>query len=203
MATADAMIGVFDAKYHYEFWRPVTAIRNGDEDGNAANRARRHLGAPGPTPMHPSIPARIASSRGSAGTVMQAVFGTGTLPEFTLATPTAPGSHASVDTFEDYISEPSNARIWRGSIIGFQPKSNRYGSEDRRVHRPKLLATIEIAVVCCRNNRWRLFDPSALVTRVASGVTGESRATRRSARRVSGAHSRCGKCPAPSISRRS
>ncbi|HKZ74125.1 MAG TPA: vanadium-dependent haloperoxidase, partial [Steroidobacteraceae bacterium] len=32
----DAMIAVFDAKYHYGFWRPITAIRNGDIDGNAA-----------------------------------------------------------------------------------------------------------------------------------------------------------------------
>ena len=30
------MIAVFDAKYHYNFWRPVTAIRNGDADGNDA-----------------------------------------------------------------------------------------------------------------------------------------------------------------------
>src|SRR5207245_2682662 len=34
MATADAMVAIFDAKYHYEFWRPITAIRNGDIDGN-------------------------------------------------------------------------------------------------------------------------------------------------------------------------
>ena len=36
VATADAMIAVFDAKYKYEFWRPITAIRNGDIDGNPA-----------------------------------------------------------------------------------------------------------------------------------------------------------------------
>jgi hypothetical protein len=36
-ATADAMVAVFDAKYYYEFWRPVTAIRNGDEDNNPGN----------------------------------------------------------------------------------------------------------------------------------------------------------------------
>jgi hypothetical protein len=35
-AMDDAMIAVFDAKYHYNFWRPVTAIRNGDNDGNDA-----------------------------------------------------------------------------------------------------------------------------------------------------------------------
>ena len=32
----DALIAVFDAKYHYEFWCPVTAIRNGDIDNNPA-----------------------------------------------------------------------------------------------------------------------------------------------------------------------
>jgi hypothetical protein len=36
VALTDAYIAVFDAKYHYEFWRPVTAIRNGDVDGNPA-----------------------------------------------------------------------------------------------------------------------------------------------------------------------
>ena len=35
-ATDDAMIAVFDAKYHYNFWRPITAIRNADIDGNNA-----------------------------------------------------------------------------------------------------------------------------------------------------------------------
>ena len=36
LATADAFIAIFDAKYAYNFWRPVTAIRNGDMDGNDA-----------------------------------------------------------------------------------------------------------------------------------------------------------------------
>ncbi len=35
-AQDDAMIAIFDAKYHYNFWRPVTAIRSGDIDGNDA-----------------------------------------------------------------------------------------------------------------------------------------------------------------------
>src|SRR5262249_13687625 len=36
VAESDAMIAVMDAKYKYEFWRPITAIRNGDIDGNPA-----------------------------------------------------------------------------------------------------------------------------------------------------------------------
>jgi hypothetical protein len=35
-ALNDAIIAVLDAKYHYNFWRPITAIRNGDIDGNPA-----------------------------------------------------------------------------------------------------------------------------------------------------------------------
>ena len=36
MATADAAVAVFDAKYAYQFWRPITASRKGDQDGNGA-----------------------------------------------------------------------------------------------------------------------------------------------------------------------
>jgi hypothetical protein len=44
IAASDAAIAVFDAKYHYEFWRPITAIRNGDRD-DPGHRARRDLAA--------------------------------------------------------------------------------------------------------------------------------------------------------------
>ena len=39
---ADAYIGCFNAKYHFSFWRPVTAIRNGDIDGNALTELPHH-----------------------------------------------------------------------------------------------------------------------------------------------------------------
>ena len=54
---ADALIACFDAKYHYAFWRPITAIRAGDTDGNDAT-----VGDPGlvpaasGTPNHPEYP---------------------------------------------------------------------------------------------------------------------------------------------------
>ena len=114
MATADAMVAVFDAKYYYEFWRPVTAIRNGDEDNNPATERDAAWEPLGPTPMHPEYPCAHCIVAGSAGTVMQAFFGTGTLPEFTLTTPTAPGVTRRWTRLQDYIDEPSNARIWSG-----------------------------------------------------------------------------------------
>jgi len=114
MATADAMVAVFDAKYEYEFWRPITAIRNGDQDNNPDTERDATWEPLGPTPMHPEYPCAHCIIAGSAGTVMEAVFGIGMLPEFSLTTPTAPGVTHHWTRLEDYIAEPSNARIWSG-----------------------------------------------------------------------------------------
>ena len=56
VAGADASIAVFDAKYHYEFWRPITAIRNGDIDGNPATERDATWQPIDNTPMHPEYP---------------------------------------------------------------------------------------------------------------------------------------------------
>ena len=122
MATADAMVAVFDAKYHYEFWRPITAIRNGDIDGNPQTDRDPAWDSLGPAPLHPEYPCAHCIVAGTAGTVMQAFFGTGTLPEFSLATPTAPGVTHRWTRLEDYIQEPSNARIWSGIHYRFSTK---------------------------------------------------------------------------------
>ena len=122
MATADAMVAIFDAKYHYEFWRPITAIRNGDIDGNPQTERDATWDSLGPSPMHPEYPCAHCIVAGAAGTVMQAFFGTGTLPEFSLTTPTAPGVTHRWTRLEDYIGEPSNARIWSGIHYRFSTK---------------------------------------------------------------------------------
>jgi hypothetical protein len=122
MATADAMVAVFDAKYHYEFWRPITAIRNGDIDGNPQTERDASWDSLGPAPMHPEYPCAHCIVAGAAGTVMQSFFGTGTLPEFSLTTPTAPGVTHRWTRLEDYIEEPLNARIWSGIHYRFSTK---------------------------------------------------------------------------------
>ena len=114
MATTDAMVAVFDAKYEYEFWRPITAIRNGDQDDNPDTERDATWEPLGPTPMHPEYPCAHCIVGATAGTVMQSVFGTGTLPEFNLTTPTAPGVTHNWTKLDDYIAEPSNARVWSG-----------------------------------------------------------------------------------------
>jgi hypothetical protein len=47
----DAIIAVLDAKYHYNFWRPITAIRNGDMDGNPATDREATFAGPPRSPV--------------------------------------------------------------------------------------------------------------------------------------------------------
>jgi hypothetical protein len=113
MAATDSFIAVFDAKYAYNFWRPVTAIRNGDSYGNG--QVRRD-GAWLPlidTPMHPEYPCAHCISSTAVGTVLAAHFG-GRPISVTMTSPTAPGVTRRWERLEDYMQEVNNARIWAG-----------------------------------------------------------------------------------------
>jgi hypothetical protein len=73
---ADAYIGCFNAKYHFSFWRPVTAIRNGDIDGNELTVADPAWTPLGVTPGHPEYPAAHACLTGSLANTLEQYFGT-------------------------------------------------------------------------------------------------------------------------------
>jgi hypothetical protein len=73
---ADAYIGCFNAKYHFSFWRPVTAIRNGDIDGNELTVADPAWTPLGSTPGHPEYPAAHACLTGSLANTLEQYFGT-------------------------------------------------------------------------------------------------------------------------------
>jgi hypothetical protein len=91
IAINDAIIAVLDAKYHYNFWRPITAIRNGDNDGNPATDREATWQPIANTPMHPEYPCAHCIQSGSVAGVVRAVFGTGEIPEIAMTSPTAPG----------------------------------------------------------------------------------------------------------------
>jgi hypothetical protein len=61
-AVADTFIAVFDAKYHYDFWRPISAIRNGDIDDNPATALDPTWQPIDNTPMHPEYPCAHCSA---------------------------------------------------------------------------------------------------------------------------------------------
>jgi hypothetical protein len=122
VARADALIAVFDAKYTYEFWRPVTAIRNGDIDGNPATERDPAWQPIDVTPMHPEYPCAHCISSGSLAGVVQAVFGTATISEVSMTSPTAPDVFHRWTNVRDYSNEVSEARIWAGFHYRFSTK---------------------------------------------------------------------------------
>ena len=113
-ATADAFIAVFDAKYHYDFWRPVTAIRNGDMDDNPATERDATWQPIDNTPMHPEYPCAHCISSAAIATVIEAVLGSADIPEVTMTSRTAPGVTHRWTNVWAYADEVALARIYAG-----------------------------------------------------------------------------------------
>lgn len=113
-AIDDALIAVFDAKYYYGFWRPITAIRNGDIDGNDATDPDSTWTPFIETPMHPEYPCAHCIVSGAVGTVLQAEIGTGPTPKLTTTSYTANGETRSWESIADFMQEVANARIYDG-----------------------------------------------------------------------------------------
>ncbi|QIG93473.1 vanadium-dependent haloperoxidase [Bradyrhizobium sp. 6(2017)] len=122
----DAIIAVLDAKYQYNFWRPITAIRNGDIDGNP-NTDRDATWQPiGPTPMHPEYPCSHCIQSGAVAGVVKAVLGTEDFPEVALTNPALPGVVHHFANVGAMTEEVANARIWAGFHYRF---STRIGTQ--------------------------------------------------------------------------
>jgi hypothetical protein len=114
VALADAYVAVLDAKYHYEFWRPITAIRNGDNDDNPATERDATWQPIDNTPMHPEYPCAHCIGSAALGAVVETVLGSADVPEIAMTSPTAPGVTHRWTNLRVYAAEVSNARIWAG-----------------------------------------------------------------------------------------
>jgi len=113
IATNDAFIAVFDAKYHYNFWRPITAIRNADLSDNSATLRDPSWSPLGDTPMHPEYPCAHCITSAAAATVLQSIFGD-QIPEVSMTSATAPGITRRWTRLQDYSDEVAVARIYGG-----------------------------------------------------------------------------------------
>jgi len=122
----DAIIAVLDAKYHYNFWRPITAIRNGDIDGNPATDRDATWRPIADTPMHPEYPCSHCVQAGAVAGVVKAVLGTEDIPEIAMTSPTAPGVTRRWTNMTVFTEEVANARIWAGFHYRF---STRVGTD--------------------------------------------------------------------------
>jgi VCPO second helical-bundle domain len=113
-AMDDAMIAVFDAKYAYNFWRPATAIRNGDIDGNDSTTREPTWAPLIEAPMHPEYPSAHATLAAAVGTVLKVEIGSGAKPVIATSSPTAKGATHRWGNVDDFIREVAESRIYAG-----------------------------------------------------------------------------------------
>jgi hypothetical protein len=119
----EALIAVFDAKYHYNFWRPITAIRNGDIDGNPATDREASWQPIDNTPMHPEYPCAHCILSGTIAGVVKAALGTEDIPEIAITSTTAPGVTHRWTNMKAFTDEVANARIWSGFHYRFSTRA--------------------------------------------------------------------------------
>jgi hypothetical protein len=113
MAGADAYISVFDAKYTFNLWRPITAIRNGDTDGNDATTRDAAWEPLLDTPLHPEYPCAHCITSAAARAVLESEFGTGPV-SLSMTSSAVPGVTHKWTSIEEWANEVSMARIYGG-----------------------------------------------------------------------------------------
>ena len=109
---ADSTIAFYDAKYHYQIWRPITAIRLADTDGNPAT-----VGDPNWTPLavtaaDPSYPGAHSTISAAGATVLSAFFGN--QDQISITSDVLPGVDRTFASYNDVATEAGLSRIYAG-----------------------------------------------------------------------------------------
>ena len=121
VAGGDAMIGCFDAKYHYLSWRPLHAIHRADTDGNPHTVPDPTWQPLLPTPNHPEYPSAHACHTTAIAEALESFFGPGRL-RFSVDS-LVTGETRYYKRFREVVEEVNNARVWAGFHF-------RYSQED-------------------------------------------------------------------------
>ena len=119
LALADGVIAFYDAKYTYNLWRPVTAIRAADTDDNPETVADPNwLPQAGKTAPDPSYPGAHAVLSAAGAGVLTAFFGEDH-SNFSVTSEVLPGVARSFSTFGDAAQEATLSRIFAGQHFRF------------------------------------------------------------------------------------
>jgi len=117
MVSTDAGMACFDSKYTYQFWRPITAIRNADLDGNPATTADPSWTPLVTTPNHPEYPSQHGCITSALAQVLANAVGTTDI-DATFAGATNGGTTLTTSqtfaTVDDLLTQLVNARVWIG-----------------------------------------------------------------------------------------
>ncbi|MFC4721746.1 vanadium-dependent haloperoxidase [Geojedonia litorea] len=110
----DGFIASFEGKKHFNFWRPITAVRAGDNDGNPETIGDASWTPTHTTPPTPEYPSTHSYCGGAGSEVLKLYFGTDTKP-FTATSPYyLPGVERHVSSFSQVARENAESRIYIG-----------------------------------------------------------------------------------------
>jgi hypothetical protein len=120
MAADDASVAMADAKMHYNSWRPITAIRNGDQDGNDATIRDPEWEPLLPTPNFPEHPCGHCIYAGAVATVMAAETGEKPATGVRVSSLIAGNSIQQIlPSWSQWVQEVSDSRIYAGAHFRF------------------------------------------------------------------------------------
>ena len=112
VAIGDAILGCFDSKYHYNAWRPRTAIPAAELDGNEATGADAGWAPLAASPNHPEYPSGHSCIAGAVGEIVKRYHGTPSVAFSWSSTVT--GSTHSYDSVPQMVREIKDARVHGG-----------------------------------------------------------------------------------------
>jgi hypothetical protein len=135
VVTTDAQIAIYNAKFKYVFWRPVTAIRDGSP-GVTADPTWTPLFT---TPSYPEYPSGHGGYAGAAQQVLTAFVGPFAPAPISVTSPTDPGSTHVYTNWAQITQEVINARVWEGIHFRFSDDTGaRVGTEVADYDLPRL-----------------------------------------------------------------
>jgi PAP2 superfamily len=110
---SDTFVGCWDSKYHFNFWRPVTAVQHADIDGNDATQQDAGWLPQIPTPTHPEWPSAHGCTTSAYAHAIAEFFGTKRLPGGIDLIGGTPNTH-HFDSTDQIIREIIDARVYNG-----------------------------------------------------------------------------------------
>lgn len=113
VAMADAAICAWEAKYAFNFWRPVTAIRNADTDGNDATATDAAWSSLIVTPPFPDYVSGHSTFSGAAARVLARFYGTDAIA-FATGSDFLPGVTRAFSSFSGAANEAALSRLYGG-----------------------------------------------------------------------------------------
>jgi hypothetical protein len=111
MAASDASVVCWDTKYVYNFWRPQSAIRNGDLDNNPDTESDATWTPFIPTPPHPDYSSGHAANSSAMAPILE--YALGRDPKMTISV-TLSGITREWSTFDEAVNEVIDARVYSG-----------------------------------------------------------------------------------------